>query len=353
VIATDADEPGVATGEEIARRLGKDVSFLVVYPSGAKDANDVVVKHGVPSLREMVDGAKPYPIQGLWDVDHFNSQVKDLYIKGLGRGLSTGYANVDELYTIQPGQLTVVTGTPGSGKSAWCDDLMVNLASSFGWRFAVASFENPPHIHIAKLIANREERPFFTGPTQRINEAEFGRSPDWVKNHFFFIHDDSGDMPTIQSIIEKIRMAVKRYGINGAIIDPWNMIARPSGDISETQHVSEVLSKLTAIAKAENIHIWLVAHPAKMLKGPDGKIARPAGYDISGSAHFYNKADVGITIHRPDPYLSNEVEVHVWKMRFNWIGKQGQATLMYDPASYSYKEEKKMPSNYGLGWELD
>jgi KaiC/GvpD/RAD55 family RecA-like ATPase len=35
----------------------------------------------------------------------------------MGRGESTGYANVDDLFTIAEGQLSVVTGHPSSGKS--------------------------------------------------------------------------------------------------------------------------------------------------------------------------------------------------------------------------------------------
>lgn len=354
VIATDSDEPGISTGEEIARRLGKDISFLVSYPLGLKDANDVLVRHGVDGVKGLVQGAKPYPISGLWDVGHFESSVKDLYIKGLGKGLSTGYACIDDLYTISPGQLTVVTGVPSSGKSELVDQLMVNLATNHNWRFAVASFENPPALHIAKLASKKERKPFFTGPTQRMNEAEFDRSMAWVRDHFYFIHDDHGDMPSVESIIEKIRMAVKRHGIRGAVIDPWNMIARPPGDISETQHVSEVLSKLTAMAKAVDIHIWLVAHPAKMMKGQDGKRSVPSGYDISGSAHFYNKADMGITVHRPDPMMSNDAEVHVWKCRFSWLGKQGIASLVYNPASWTYEAPVKVNRDYGLqDWDID
>ena len=40
-----------------------------------------------------------------------------------------------------PGELTIITGVPNSGKSEWIDALMVNLADKFGWRFGLCSME--------------------------------------------------------------------------------------------------------------------------------------------------------------------------------------------------------------------
>lgn len=41
-----------------------------------------------------------------------------------------------------PGELTVVTGVPNSGKSEWIDGLLCNLAISQDWAFALCSMEN-------------------------------------------------------------------------------------------------------------------------------------------------------------------------------------------------------------------
>ena len=42
---------------------------------------------------------------------------------------------------VVPGELTIITGVPNSGKSEWIDALMVNLAEKFGWRFGLCSME--------------------------------------------------------------------------------------------------------------------------------------------------------------------------------------------------------------------
>lgn len=43
---------------------------------------------------------------------------------------------------VVPGELTIVTGVPNSGKSEWIDALLCNLNYSVGWKFALCSMEN-------------------------------------------------------------------------------------------------------------------------------------------------------------------------------------------------------------------
>lgn len=53
-----------------------------------------------------------------------------------------GWTGLDDLYRIVPGELSVVTGVPNSGKSEWLDALLCNLVQQRGWNFALCSMEN-------------------------------------------------------------------------------------------------------------------------------------------------------------------------------------------------------------------
>jgi twinkle protein len=55
--------------------------------------------------------------------------------------VGSGWAALDQYYRVVPGELTVVTGVPNSGKSEWLDALLVNLSAAHGWAFALCSFE--------------------------------------------------------------------------------------------------------------------------------------------------------------------------------------------------------------------
>lgn len=53
--------------------------------------------------------------------------------------------------------------------------------------------------------------------------------------------------------------------------------------------------QIKTFAAINGVHVWLVAHPKQLQQW---KGDAPTLYDIAGSAHFINKADVGIVVHR-------------------------------------------------------
>jgi twinkle protein len=79
---------------------------------------------------------------------------------------------------VTPGELTLVTGVPNSGKSEWLDALAVNLAELHGWRFALCSLEKRPRDHARQLVEKRARRPMlraaYAGDAPRMNEQVGG-----------------------------------------------------------------------------------------------------------------------------------------------------------------------------------
>lgn len=317
ILATDQDSPGQALAEELARRIGKDKCRVAKFD--AKDFNEILNDDTrfdpALDIKEILESAQPYPISGLSDAGMYLDRLNDLFSKGTGRGESTGYPSLDAIYTVAPGQLTVVTGYPSSGKSNFVDQLMVNLARQKDWKFAVCSFENQPEIHIARLMEIFTGKRFFDG-FPRMEREEKERAFDWVKDHFLFI-DSSGEEPsTLESILERARIAVKRIGIRGLVIDPYNFIELKR-DGTETEAISAMLTKVQKFCKTSEIHTWFVAHPAKTQK-QGGDHPRPDGMSIGGSMAWWAKTDNGLTVHRQDGL----VEIAVWKCRYRWVGTQ-------------------------------
>ena len=74
-------------------------------------------------------------------------------------------------------------------------------------------------------------------------------------------------------------------------------------------------------ARTYNIIVILVAHTRKMdIDKVNGGYEEPTPYDISGSAHFFNKADSGIALWRDRKKKTNIVQVHVQKIKNKYIG---------------------------------
>ena len=328
------------------------MAWPTINDAPRKDANDVLVNDGADVLREVIEAAEPYPIRGLHAPDEYREGVLALYRIGRQRALSTGWRCVDQFMTIREGELSVVTGIPGAGKSEFIDALIVNLAESADWRFAICSFENPPEEHLSKLAEKRARMPFWEGRTPHMGEGDLAKALDWIDERFVFIRTGDDDAPTLDWILEQARSAVLRYGIRGLVIDPYNEIEhkRPS-TMTETEYVSQILGQVKRFAAAHGVHVWFVAHPAK-LRRENGKIPTPTLYDISGSANWGNKADLGVVVHRLTERYPPETEVHVRKVRFKSVGKIGKATLRYDPATGCYSDPAEM-TEYARSVVLD
>jgi twinkle protein len=337
VLAVDADGPGDALAEEIARRTGREKCWRTHYPDDCNDLTDVIAKHGKDAALLALKESEALPLVGIYGAKSYAKELFDVYRDGNGRGESTGYAAVDELFTIKAGDFSVVTGLPGSGKSEFTDQLMMNLAKSKHWKFAVASFENKPSVHIAKLAEKYTGLPFYEGQNPRMSHVQLQEALEFIDKHFVFLELKDGNLPTIESIISRTKQACLRLGVRGLLIDPYNYIVQ---DKNEKEHtaISEMLTKITVFAKAYGIHIWFVAHPTKIYPREDGSYPVPKGNHISGGAAWFAKSDIGVTVDRS----SEGVKIHCWKMRNKWIGKIGQCVLGYDIPTGRYFEQEPL-----------
>lgn len=335
ILAVDNDTAGDALVEELARRIDRAKCWRTEFPDDCNDPTDTLAAHGAEALVAAIDKSSPMPLKGIYAASEYTSQLFELYEKGHGKGESTGLTDVDELMTIKEGQMTIVTGLPGSGKSEFIDQIVMNLAMQKKWKVAVASFENPPAIHIQKLTEKYTGKPFFKGDTPRMSHREMVDAHAFINDHFCFLENKDGNLSTIDSIINRTKQAVQRLGVRVLIIDPYNYIA-PENDDNEHKQVSDLLTKVKAFAEAFSIHVFFIAHPAKMYAREDGTYAVPKGMNISGSAAWFAKADIGVTVHRG----GEGVEIHIWKVRFKWIGSLGMCLLDYHIPTGRYADHK-------------
>lgn len=320
IVAVDADEAGTGLRDELVRRIGAERCWIVTWPEGCKDANDVLVRDGDVALLGLIRAASPVPVEGVFTVDDSWEGIERLYADGLPAGSSTGWPKLDRHFTVRRKQLTVITGTPGSGKSVWADALLMNLAKGpDAWTFAICSPEMQPlERHWAHLIGLWAGKPFGAGPTPRLDREDLRQAREFVRDRFFMVLPEE---PTVAAVVERFLWTHRRHGVGGLLLDPWNELdhSRPSG-MTETEYCNQQLRTLKQIGWRHDVWIPLIAHPTKMYRGKDGTYPVPTLYDINGSAAFANKADAGIVIWRDKSEEGKPVEVHVQKIRYHEIG---------------------------------
>ncbi|HWN98695.1 MAG TPA: toprim domain-containing protein [Blastocatellia bacterium] len=340
ILAGDNDLPGRQLQSELQRRLGPERCWRVEWPEGCKDANEVQMKHGSGVLRACIEQARPVPIEGAFGFDDLRQGLIDLYLFGRPSGVDPGWSALKPLYRPRPGQWTVITGAPGSGKSAFLRALLVNLALYSNLQFAVFPPEDsPPEEYFSHLLEVYLAKPFDKGHSPRMTQDEMLEAAQWVDKHFVILNPDDGERD-FDSLLRLAKALVFRRGINGFVIDPWNEVEHTrAANMTETQYVETCLVKMRAFTQLHGLYNWIVAHPTKMAK-EHGVYPAPTLYDIAGSAHWANKTDFGLSVYRDKTDDQAPVEIHVQKIRSRWCGQLGVALLHYDRVTGRYVDHR-------------
>lgn len=316
IIGTDSDEPGMKLRSELARRLGKEKCKIINYPDNCKDANDVIKKGSKELLLACVKEAKEYPLDGITFAKDLQDDINHIFKYGYPKADKIGN-ELDNYIKWRTQEWTVITGAPGSGKSDVIDQITLALSIYNGWSFGVFSPENRPYyLHWFKLAQK------YVGKRQsEFTDRMKVDAMNHINNHYFWVDVEN---LSLEALLDKAKELVVRKGIKGFVIDPWNQIEHlvPAGQ-TETQYISDSLSKLTNFVQNFDVHIWIVAHPAKGRQRP-GDLTL---YDISGSAHFYNKTYNGLVVKRD---LEKDLtQIRVDKVKFWFVGKAGKSVDWY------------------------
>lgn len=266
-------------------------------------------------------------------------RLKALWKAGLPPGDRTGWPSLDQHYTVVPGQFSVVTGWPSSGKSEWLDALLIHLARQ-GWCFSMFSPENQPtELHASKMLEKLSGKPFGRGPTERMSEGDLEDTTELLDRSFRFLEAPESGTLSVKAVIEAASPWLLKQEKRGLVMDPWNELEhwRPAG-LTETEYVSQTLSYVRNWARKNQVHVWIVAHPQKM-REKDGKLPVPRPDMISGSQNWWNKADCAITVWRDLEALTpGEVAIYVQKIRFKHVGSVGVVNLRWDKPTGRYFE---------------
>lgn len=332
ILAVDNDAPGQRLAAELVRRLGASRCAFVAYQEGCKDLNDVLKAGGPEGVTAVLNGAKPYPVKGLYKFEDYPPVAAIQTIR-------TGWATVDQHLSLFPGCFEVVTGIPGHGKTTWVMNRAVNAARNHGWRTVVFSPEMPvePYLH-------NKLRRIVTGlPLYRVEEDRdlLRRTDRFLNDAFYLIGDDPEDgldeEMTLDWVIERSIDAVHRYGVQHMVLDPWNEVehAKPPHE-SMPDYIGGGIRKLKRFAKQYQVHVTTIVHPTKAVGGDQPRI--PNLYDCEGSAHWYNKPDLGVIVARdPENPLGNETIIRVAKVRFDETGQRGDVRLRYEADSCRFE----------------
>ena len=129
------------------------------------------------------------------------------------------------------------------------------------------------------------------------------------------------DAMTIPAILERATSLVKRRGVQGLVLDPFNEFdhQRERGQ-TEAEYISNTLGEIRRWGRRWGVHVFLVAHPVKMQKDDQGNCPVPTPYDINGGAAWRNKSENCLTVWRDMNVTDGTVQIHTQKIRHRNLG---------------------------------
>lgn len=324
IVAGDTDEVGLQFVQAVYNIFDQTPVRFVTWPEGCKDANETLQKHGQKAVAQAINAAQPVKPDG-----GLITGFSDAPPAPRGAIYTTGIEAIDKVLCWHEGFPTVVTGIPASGKSTFLTWALHHAQQKHNIRMAVALMETPFFVlrdHLARLHLGRPFRDVEDkdGLVAKLDEG-------WR-----LMHTDDRDAGGMEWVKNMIRSASVDHGCSIVTLDPWNEIEhrRLPGE-NETEYTNAALAKIRQWAERYQCAVNIIAHPTKMQVEQGAKPKAPLGYDISGSSAWFNKAAVGLTVHKTDegdPMLIN------WKSKFTQLYpcRTGKLELLFDERTMSY-----------------
>ncbi len=247
---------------------------------------------------------------------------------------STGFKDLDPLMKLIKPSFILMTGTANCGKSSLTYDIIMRTAKEHNLKFMIFSPEHSLAVNLKRLVEKYVHKPFDSMFDNRCTIDEVQEAVEFINEHFFFV-DKKGDSPDIDWILDRARFCVDNYGVDGIVTDPYNEINPARANLREDEHISVVISKIKRFNRETNTISFMVAHPTKQIRNADGLFEVKSLYDVSGSSHWNNKADIGVIVTRD--FEKGQTKVRIAKVREIGVGGNiGETTLRFNMKTMCY-----------------
>ncbi|MGO9612205.1 MAG: replicative DNA helicase [Dissulfurispiraceae bacterium] len=268
-------------------------------------------------------------------------------------GVPSGMKDLDELTSgFQAGDLIVIGGRPGMGKTAFALNIAQHVAIDGREPVAVFSLEMAKEqlalrmlcaesmvnsAHVRKGFISKEDWPKLTNAAGRLAEASI------------FIDDSSAI--TVLEIRAKARRLKMEHGALSLVVVDYLQLMRSRGNFERReQEISEISRSLKALAKELKVPVIALSQLNRGVEQRHEK--KPTLADLRESGAIEQDADVIIFLYRDEFYNPNnpankgKAEIIVAKQR---NGPTGTISLTFLAECTRFVDSTNMPHGYEEG----
>lgn len=280
VVIYDGDSTGKAGAEKLAHILGEHRTRIGTWPAPYNDANDALVGLGpdafdIFAVQAIVTEARSVLASGVVRIKgDVREKFKSRHKIGGHRGVSFGWPHLDDgLGGCRWAEVTVITGDTGSGKTTFISDLcrrmaspVVGTTSECGDRDAiptmVCAFESGEYLQIEKWVRQQS-----THPPEDLSEEQLDATLDQLEQMPLWILRHWGTF-SVEALRNTMVYAARKLGVRFIVLDHLSFMVEEGSD-KEREQISKILMVCAEVAREEDIHIVIVAHPHGTGTGKD------------------------------------------------------------------------------------
>ncbi len=225
---------------------------------------------------------------------------------GMSSGVPTGYADLDALTNgLHPGQMVIIAGRPGMGKSTVAMDIARSAAIKNKMTSVFFSLEMSKTDLTMRLLAAEAEIKFSQMRGGSMTDRDWQkivRRMGEISDAPLFI-DDSPNM-TIMEIRAKARRLKQRHDLKLVVVDYLQLMTSGKKVESRQQEVSEFSRQMKLLAKELEVPVVALSQLNRASEQRTDK--RPLLSDLRESGSLEQDADLVILVHRPDAWDSED-----------------------------------------------
>ncbi|HEX4028181.1 MAG TPA: replicative DNA helicase [Rhizomicrobium sp.] len=321
-------------------RIGEDI-VNAAYDAPTEKTSREQIEEAEKALYAVAETTK-YG-EGALDFHQAMQKTVELATKAQARGgqisgVTSGFIEIDRLLGgLQPSDLLILGGRPGSGKTSlstnmafhaarqYMRDLEQNAEFPSGAPVLFFSLEMAAQQLSARILSEQCELEGWKIRNGRLSDSEWDKfvlTMQDLSNLPLYI-DDTGGI-SIAQIAARSRRLKREKNIGLIVIDYIQLVAGSRAYENRVQEVSEVTKGLKTLAKELNVPILALSQLSRGVDARDDK--RPVLSDLRESGSIEQDADVVMFVYREEYYLGTREPEAGTPEHVKWVEKMERVT---------------------------
>ena len=230
-------------------------------------------------------------------------------------GVPTGFVDLDRLLGgLQPSDLLIVAGRPGSGKTAFMLSAAKNAAQKYKKHVAVFSLEMSSEQLVQRMIAQEtgiDSQRLRTGKLEEEEWPLFTHAIEVLGDTIIFL-DDTPALTPLQ-LRTKCRRLHLEFQLDLILVDYLQLMSSGVRSENRVQEVSYISRNLKVLARELNVPVLAAAQLSRAIEQRTDK--EPVLSDLRESGSLEQDADIVMFIHRPEQYEKDTLKQNIAQIK--------------------------------------